>query len=121
VSECRGTWAWLGDPRPGDSAVASRALAAERLPRLLYGPTTWRLVHDGAPKDADGCAGYHLRLDTHFSTLVGVVGAPLHVARSAELRHAVEPLFVADDGETQTAVAALLDAAGVAIDGVLGG
>ena len=124
MAERLGSWSWLGDPQPGEPGLASRALAAEQRPRLQYGRTVWVLLHDAAPADvADQAAtGLHLRLDAHFSTMVGVVGAPLHLAHEARLRRAVEPLFVAadDPAATEGSAAALLDAAGAAIDGVLG-
>ena len=119
-----GTWSWMGDPQPGEPGFVSRALVAERQPRLQYGRTTWTLVHDAATTDVPDqtAAGYHLRLDAYFSTLVGVVGAVPHIAQETRLKRAVEPLFVAveDSAETEASVGALLDAAGVAIESVLG-
>ena len=124
MAERLGSWSWLGDPQPGEPGLASRALAAEQRPRLQYGRTVWVLLHDAVPADAaePAATGLHLRLETHFSTMVGVFGSPLHLTQEARLRHAVEPLFAAvdDSAATEVSGAALLDAAGAAIDGVLG-
>ena len=120
----QGDWSWLGDPQSGEPGFIARALAADPRPRLQYGRTVWVLLHDVAPADgADpASAGLHLRLDAHFSPMVGLGGAPFHLAQEARLRRAVEPLFAADDDEaaTEAAALALLDAAAAAIDGVLG-
>jgi hypothetical protein len=124
VSECLGVWSWLDDPRPDEPGAASRVLATQQHPRLMYGRTIWRLLHDAVPTEPPGetALGYHLRLDASVSTLVGFPGAPFHLAQEARLRRAIEPLFVADDDppETEASVEALLDAAGTAIDTVLG-
>jgi len=120
----QGDWSWLGDPQAGEPGLVSRALAADAHPRLQYGRTVWELLHDVAPAHGvyPASTGLHLRLDAHFSPMVGLGGAPFHLAQEARLRRAVEPLFVADDDEvaTETAAMALLEAAATAIDGVLG-
>jgi hypothetical protein len=86
----------------------------------MYGSTIWLLVHDGPSAASGQTPGYHLRLDGHFSTLIGAAGAPLHLLREAELRRAVEPLFAAADAGEADAAEALLDSAGSEIDRVLG-
>ncbi len=89
----------------------------------MYGPTIWVLVHDaGSAAAGDEATGYHLRLDAYFSGLVGVAGAPWHLATEARLKQAVEPLFVAVDeaAGTKAAAEALLDRAASEIDKVLG-
>ena len=124
MDRCAGTWTWLDDPRRDEPGAASRVLAAEQHPRLMYGRTIWRLLHDAVTTDVPGQTetGYHLRLEACLSTLVGAAGAPFHLALEARLRRAIEPLSVAADDptETEASVEALLDAAGVAIDSILG-
>ena len=118
MAERAGGWSWLGDPHPGQAGLLSRALAAEQRPRMQYGDSVWLLLRDATRGQA--AISFHLRLEAHISVMVGVFGAPLHLAQEARLRRAVEPLSVTvdDAAETEMSVGALLDAAAAAIDGV---